>query len=60
MVVIRPCTMPIFSLSTLASGARQLVVQEALEMTVSEAVSVVVVDAVDDGAVHVLAARARR
>jgi hypothetical protein len=32
--------MPIFSCSTMASGARQLVVHEALEMTVSEAFSV--------------------
>jgi hypothetical protein len=32
--------MPIFSCSTLASGARQLVVQEAFEITVSEAFSV--------------------
>lgn len=33
-MVIRPLTMPKFSFSTLASGATQLVVQEALEMTV--------------------------
>ncbi len=33
MVVIRPCTMPIFSCSTFASGARQLVVHDAFEMT---------------------------
>src|SRR5580693_1321577 len=32
MVVIRPLTMPKFSSSTLAIGATQLVVQEALEM----------------------------
>ncbi len=32
-VVIRPSTMPNSSLMTLASGARQLVVQEALETT---------------------------
>merc|ERR1719424_1172953 len=35
-VVIRPSTMPYFSSMTLASGARQFVVQEALETTVSE------------------------
>merc|ERR1712000_743224 len=33
MVVIRPSFMPKVSLMTLARGARQLVVQEALEMT---------------------------
>ena len=33
-VVIRPSTMPKLSLMTLARGARQLVVQEALETTV--------------------------
>ena len=40
MVVIRPQTRPIFSCSGATRGARQLVVQEALEMTVSEAFSV--------------------
>src|SRR6478752_3358711 len=34
-VVIRPRLMPHLSFTTLASGARQLVVQEALEMIVS-------------------------
>src|SRR6187549_1635571 len=34
-VVIRPRLMPHLSLSTLATGARQLVVQEALEMIAS-------------------------
>src|SRR5215831_6267278 len=34
MVVINPHTTPILSCSGLTSGARQLVVQEALEMTV--------------------------
>ena len=34
MVVINPLSIPKLSLSTFASGARQLVVQEALEMTV--------------------------
>lgn len=34
MVVIRPFSMPKVSLMTLAIGARQLVVQEALEMIV--------------------------
>ena len=34
IVLIRPSTMPNLSLMTLARGARQLVVQEALEMTV--------------------------
>merc|ERR1719431_77437 len=34
-VVIRPSTRPKLSLMTLASGARQLVVQEALETTLS-------------------------
>jgi hypothetical protein len=32
-VVMKPCSMPTVSISTLASGARQLVVQEAFEMT---------------------------
>merc|ERR1719476_551258 len=35
-VVMRPSTMPNFSCTTLVSGARQFVVQEALETTVSE------------------------
>ncbi len=35
-VFMMPLTMPTFSCSTLASGARQLVVQEALEITVCE------------------------
>merc|ERR1719197_1451955 len=35
-VVIRPSTMPNFSCTTLASGARQLVVHEAFDTTVSE------------------------
>ena len=33
MVVIRPSFMPKVSLTTLARGAKQLVVHEALEMT---------------------------
>jgi len=40
MVVIRPVVTPIASCSGLTSGARQLVVQEALEMTVCAALSV--------------------
>merc|ERR1712045_349923 len=36
-VVIRPSTIPNLSWTTLVKGARQLVVQEALETTVSEA-----------------------
>src|SRR5215217_3803900 len=36
-VVIRPRLMPHLSLSTLATGARQLVVQDALEMIASPA-----------------------
>ena len=39
MVVIRPFSMPKASLRTLAIGARQLVVQEALEMTCALAAS---------------------
>merc|ERR1712190_293265 len=35
-VVIKPSTRPNFSCTTLVSGARQLVVHEALETTVSE------------------------
>merc|ERR550525_1659408 len=35
-VVIRPSTMPNFSCTTFVSGARQLVVQEALDTTVSD------------------------
>jgi hypothetical protein len=38
-VVIRPVSRPIASFSGLTSGARQLVVQEAFEITVSEAFS---------------------
>ena len=54
-MVIRPCSMPKASLSTLATGARQLVVQEALEMMwCLFAVVVVVVHAHDDGEVLVL------
>jgi hypothetical protein len=34
MVVIRPAARPIFSCSGLTSGARQLVVHEAFEITV--------------------------
>src|SRR5690606_8149207 len=37
MVVIEPCTIPNLSFRTLAIGARQLVVHEALEITVSVA-----------------------
>src|SRR5690348_18327694 len=40
MVVIRPETTPILSSSALTSGARQLVVHEAFEMTLSEPFSV--------------------
>src|SRR5258706_81579 len=40
MVVIRPCSMPKASSSTLTSGARQFVVQEALEMILSSGLSV--------------------
>merc|ERR1711979_65910 len=36
-VVIRPSAMPNFSWTTLVSGAKQLVVQDALDTTVSEA-----------------------
>merc|ERR1719277_595187 len=36
-VVMRPSTMPNFSCTTFVRGARQLVVQEAFETTVSEA-----------------------
>ena len=32
-MVMKPCSMPINSCSTLATGARQLVVHEALETT---------------------------
>ncbi len=39
MVVIRPLTRPILSCSGFTSGARQLVVHEALEITVCEAFS---------------------
>ncbi len=40
IVVMMPAVMPIFSCSTLASGARQLVVHDAFEMTVWLALSV--------------------
>src|SRR5687768_14520040 len=40
MVVMMPALMPTLSCSTLASGARQLVVQDAFEMTVWLALSV--------------------
>ena len=51
--------MPIASCSTLATGARQLVVQEALETTMCSLRQLVVVDAVDDGEVGAVG-RARR
>jgi hypothetical protein len=35
-VVMRPSTMPNFSCTTLVSGARQFVVQDAFDTTVSE------------------------
>ncbi|SKN80660.1 Uncharacterised protein [Mycobacteroides abscessus subsp. massiliense] len=38
MVVITPFTIPMFSFNTLATGARQLVVQDALEITVMSSV----------------------
>ena len=44
----------------LTSGARQLVVHEALEITVSRVLQRLVVHAEDDGAVDVLLARAPR
>ena len=39
MVVMMPAAMPTLSFSTLATGARQLVVHEALEMTVKPLLS---------------------
>src|SRR5207302_6749260 len=41
IVVIRPLTTPILSCNGFTSGTRQLVVHDALEITVSEALSVV-------------------
>ena len=49
--------MPIESFSTLATGARQLVVHDALETIVCSAVELVVIDAVDDGQVDALGGR---
>ncbi len=49
MVVIRPETMPYFSSSTCAIGARQLVVQEAQLMTVSVPSRIFVVNVENDG-----------
>ena len=46
--------MPIVSFSTLATGARQLVVHEALETIVVLGGQLVVVDAVDDGQIDAL------
>ena len=43
---MKPCSMPIASLSTLATGARQLVVQDAFETTSVLVGQLVVVDAV--------------
>ena len=54
-----PARMPIFSCSTLTSGARQLVVQEALEITVCVDLQHVVVHAVHDGGIDVVAAGRR-
>ena len=54
-VVIRPCSMPKVSLSTLASGARQFVVHDAFEITVC---ALGVVDAVVDA--HADRSRRRR
>ena len=58
-MVMMPAPMPTLSCSTLATGARQLVVQEALEITREAALEHLVVDAVDDGGIDVLAARRR-
>jgi hypothetical protein len=57
-VVIRPQTTPIRSSSAFTSGARQLVVQEAFEMTVSS-LEILVVDAEYHRAVHILVAGRR-
>ncbi len=51
MVVIMPFSMPMASCSTLATGARQLVVQEAFEMTMCSFLQAGMVHAVDDGVV---------
>ena len=56
-MVIKPLSMPTASLSTLATGARQLVVQEALETTVCALVELVVVDAIDDGEIDAVGRR---
>ena len=52
-----PCSMPTASCSTLATGARQLVVQDALETTRCVLRQLVVVDAVDDGQVGTVGRR---
>ena len=54
---MKPLSMPTASLSTLATGARQLVVHEALETTVCALVELVVVDAIDDGEVDAVGRR---
>ena len=51
--------MPILSFSALTSGARQFVVHDAFEMTVSARLQRLVVDAVDDRRIDVLAAGRR-
>ena len=51
IVVMWPRSMPTRSLSTLATGARQLVVQDALLTTVCSGAELVLVDAEDDGEV---------
>ena len=49
--------MPSASLSTLATGARQLVVHEAFETILCSGGQLVVVDAIDDGQVDALGRR---
>ena len=56
-MVIMPCSMPTASFSTLATGTRQLVVQEALETIDMVLGQLVVVDAIDHGEVGAVGRR---
>ena len=56
-MVMKPLSMPTASLSTLATGARQLVVHDALETTVCVLGQLVVIDAIDHGEVDAVGRR---
>ena len=54
---MKPCSMPMALCRTWTTGARQLVVHEALETTMWLLGQLVVVDAVDDGQVGAVGGR---